>query len=58
MRVNESQFTEDEMDEDMMNDKEESSEESRTVKGGQSMEMMLSWKERQEHERTYLPYRS
>ena len=37
---------------------EEPSEESRPVKGGQSRVMMPTLKERQEHEWTYLPYRS
>ena len=49
---------EDEMDEDVMDDKEEPSEESRPVKGGQSRVMMPTLKERQEHERTHLLYRS
>ena len=44
---------EDEMDDDVMEDKEEPSEESRPVKGGQSRVMMLPLKERQEHERTH-----
>ena len=48
---------EEEMDEDVMDDKEEPSEESRPVKGGQSR-VMPTLKERQEHERTHLPYRS
>ena len=46
------------MDEDVMDDKEEPSEESRPVKGGQSRAMMPTMKERQEHERTHIPYRS
>ena len=45
---------EDEMDEDLMYDKEEPSEQSRPVKGGQSRVMMPTLKERQEHERTSL----
>ena len=50
---------EEEMDEDVMDDdKEEPSEESRPVKGGQSRTMMPTLKERQEHERTHFPYRS
>ena len=48
---------EDEMDDDVMDDKEEPSEESRPVKGGQSRVMMPTLKERQEHERTHLPCR-
>ena len=51
-------FVEDEMDEDVMDDKEEPSEERRPVKGGQSRVMMPTLKERQEHERTHLPCRS
>ena len=49
---------EDEMDDDVMDDKEEPSEESRPVRGGQSRVMMPTLKERQEHERTHLPDRS
>ena len=46
------------MDDDVMDDKEEPSEDSRPVKGGQSRVMMPTLKERHEHERTHLPYRS
>ena len=49
---------EDEMDDVVLDDKEEPSEESRLVKGGQNRVMMPTAKERQEHERTHLPYRS
>ena len=49
---------EEEMDEDVMDDKEEPSEESRPVEGGQSRVVMPTLKERQEHERTHLPHRS
>ena len=49
---------EDEMDDDVMDDKEEPSEENRPVKGRQCRVMMPILKERQEHERTHLPYRS
>ena len=49
---------EEEIDEDVMEDKEEPSEESRPVKGGQSRVMMPTLKERQEREPTHLPYRS
>ena len=41
-----------------MDDKEEPSEESRAVRGGQQRIITPSLKERQEHERTHLPYRS
>ena len=51
---NDCPVAEEEMDEDVMDDKEEPSEESRPVKGGQSRVMMQTLKERQEH----LPYRS
>ena len=49
---------EDEMDSEVMDDKEEPSEESGPVKGGQSRVVMPTLKERQEHERTHLPHRS
>ena len=56
--LNVCQVVEDEMDDETMDNKEEPSEESRPVKGGQSRVMMPTLKERQEHERTHLPYRS
>ena len=49
---------EDEMDDDGLDDKEEPSEESRPMKGGQNRVTMPTVRERQEHERTHLPYRS
>ena len=49
---------EDETDDEVMDGKEEPSEESRPVKGGQSRVMMPTLKEREAHERTHLPYRS
>ena len=55
--VNVCPVVEDEMDDEVMDDKEEPSEE-RPVKGGQSRVTMPTLKERQEHERTHLPYRS
>ena len=48
---------EDEMDDEVMDDKEEQSEE-RPLKGGQSRVTMPTLKERQEHERTHLHHRS
>ena len=56
--VNVCPVVEDEMEDEVMDDKEEPSEVSRPVKGGQSGVTMPSLKERQEHERTHLPYRS
>ena len=56
--VNVCPVVEDEMDEEVMDDKEEPSEESREVKGGQQRIITPSLKERQEHERTHIPYRS
>ena len=56
--VNVCPVVEDEMDDEVMDDKEEPSEVSRPVKGGQSRVTMPTLKERQEHERTHLPYRS
>ena len=49
---------EDEMDDDVMDDKEEPSEESTAVKGGQSRVVMPTLKKRQEHERTHISCRS
>ena len=49
---------EEEMDDDVMDDKEEPSEESRPVRGGHRRVVLPTAKERQEHERTHLPYRS
>ena len=49
---------EDEMDEEVMDDKEEPSEESTEMRGGQQRITTPSLKERQEHERTHIPYRS
>ena len=46
------------MDDEVMDEKEEPSEESRPEKGGQSRVMMPTLKEQQEHERTHLPHRS
>ena len=44
--------------EDEMDDKEEPSEESRAVRVGQKRIITPTLKERQEHERTHIPYRS
>ena len=47
-----------EMDEEIMDDKEEQSEESRAVKVGQKKMMTPALAEREEHERTHIPCRS
>ena len=49
---------EDEIDEEDMDDKEEQSEESRAVRVGQKKTMTPTLAEREEHERTHIPYRS
>ena len=49
---------EDEMDEEIMDDKEEQSEESRAVRVGQKKTVTPTLAEREEHERTHIPYRS
>ena len=49
---------EDEMDGEDMDDKEEQSEESRAVREGKRKMMTLTLVEREEHERTHIPYRS
>ena len=49
---------EDEMDEEDMDDKEEQSEESRAVRVGQKKMMTPTLAEREEDERTHIPYRS
>ena len=46
------------MDEEVLDDKEEPSEESRAVRGGQQRMMTPTLGERQEPERTHIPYRS
>ena len=51
-------LVEDEMDEEDMDDKEEQSEESRAVRVGQKKKMTPTLAEREEHERTHIPYRS
>ena len=56
--VNVCPVVEDEMEEEVMDDKEEPSEESTAVRGGQQRIITPSLKERQEHERTHIPYRS
>ena len=48
---------EDEMDEEDMDDKEEQSEEIRAVRVGQKKMMTPTLAEREEHERTHVPYR-
>ena len=48
---------EDEMDEEDMDDKEEQSE-SREVRVGQNKVVTPTLAEREEHERTHIPYRS
>ena len=49
---------EDEMDEEIMDDKEEQSEESRAVRVGQEKTVTPKLAEREEHERTHIPHRS
>ena len=49
---------EDEMEEEDMDDKEEQSEDSRAVRVGQKKMMTPTLAEREEHERTQIPYRS
>ena len=44
--------------EDELDDKEEPSEESRVVRGGQTRTMTPALGERQDHERTHIPFRS
>ena len=46
------------MDEEDMDDKEEPSEESRTVRGGKNRMMTPTLRERPEHERTHILHRS
>ena len=46
------------MDEEIMDDKEEQSEESRAVRVGQKKTVKPTLAEREEHERTHIPYRS
>ena len=48
---------EDEMDEEIMDDKEEQSEESRAVRVGQKKTVTPTLAEREVHERTHIPYR-
>ena len=48
---------EDEMDEEIMDDKEEQSEQSRAVRLGQKQTVTPTLAEREEHERTHIPYR-
>ena len=48
----------DEMDEEIMDDKEEQSEESRAVRVGQKKTVTPTLAEREEHERTHIPCRS
>ena len=48
----------DEMDEEIMDDKEELSEESRAVRVGQKKAMSPTMAEREEHERTHIILRS
>ena len=48
---------EDEMDEEGVDDKEEQSDESRAVRVGQRKTMTPTLAEREEHERTHIPYR-
>ena len=50
-------IVEDEMDEEDMDDKEEQSEEIRAVRVGQKKMMTPTLAEREEHERTHVPYR-
>ena len=47
-----------EMDEEDMDDKEERTEESRAVRVGQKKKMTPTLAEREDHERTHIPYRS
>ena len=49
---------EDEMDEDIMDDKEEQSEESRAVRVGRKKTVTPTLTEQEEHERAHIPYRS
>ena len=49
---------EDEMDEEIMDDKEEQSEESRAVRVGQEKSVTPTLAQREEHERTHIPHRS
>ena len=49
---------EDEMDEEIMDDKEEQSEESRAARVGQKKTVTPTLTEREEHERTHIPCRS
>ena len=49
---------EDEMDEENLDDREEQSEESRAVRVGQRKTTTPTLAEREEHERTHIPYRS
>ena len=56
--LNVSPVVEDDMDEEDMDDKEEPSEESIVVRGGQTRMMTLTLRERQDHERTHIPFRS
>ena len=49
---------ENEMGEEEMDDKEEPSEESRVVRGGQTRMTTPTLRERHEHERTHIPFRS
>ena len=51
-------FVEDEVDEEDTDDKEEPSEECRGVRGGHTTMMTPTLRERQEHERTHIPFRS
>ena len=51
-------IVEDEMDEEDMDDKEEQSAESRAVRVGQKKTVTPTLAEREEHERTHIPYRS
>ena len=46
------------MDEEDMDDKEEQSEECRAVRVGQKKPMTPTLVEREEHERTHIPFRS
>ena len=46
------------MDLEIMDDKEEQSEESRAVRVGQKKMMTPTLAERKEHERTHIPHRS
>ena len=56
IRLNACHVVQNEMDEGEMDEKEEPSEESRVVRGGQTRMMTPTLRERQEHERTHIPF--